>query len=297
MDQIHYFNRYTGRTEIEPVYGEAPLRWIYGNPLGRLALHALVKRALFSQWYGWRMNQPRSRRKIQPFIDRYQINTNEFADAPENFRTFNEFFYRKLKPEARPIVPDHDAAVFPADGRHLGFQKISDIQGIFVKGEVFDLEQLLQDHELTSRYRHGSMVLSRLCPLDYHRFHFPVAGNPSHPRLLAGPLFSVSPIALRRNIHILARNKRSRITLQSHQFGLVTMMEVGATNVGSFKYTYSPGKDVTKGSEKGYFEFGGSSVITCFEPGQLHLSQDLIQQSANNLELYARVGDVMGRKS
>lgn len=295
MAQVQYFNRYTNRIEIESIYGEAPLRWIYGTPLGRLALHAIVKRSCFSRWYGWRMNRPVSRRKIRPFVERYNVDPGEFADPLESFHTFNEFFHRKLKPEARPISADADAAVFPADGRHFGFQVVSTMPGIFVKGEVFELAELLQDDELTARYLHGTILLSRLCPVDYHRFHFPVAANPSHPRLIPGPLFSVSPIALRRNIHILARNKRCRVTLQSPRFGLVTMVEVGATNVGSFKYTYAPTKDVSKGSEKGYFEFGGSSIVTLFEPRRIQLCEDLLRHSVNGLEVYARMGDVLGR--
>ena len=187
MDQIQYFNRYTGRIETEAIYGEAPLRWVYGNPLGRLALHALVKRALFSRWYGWRMNRRGSRRKIQPFIDNYQVDTGEFADPPETFRSFNEFFYRRLKPEARPIAADENVAVLPADGRHFGFQKVSDMEGIFVKGEVFKLDELLQDPELTERYLHGSIVLSRLCPPRLSPVSLSGRGEPFPPATDRGP--------------------------------------------------------------------------------------------------------------
>ena len=92
-EPVQYFNRYTGRTETEQIYGEGFLRWTYGNPLGRLCLRALVKRALFSRWYGWRMSRPSSRRKIAPFIAEYRVATAEFADPPESFASFNEFFY------------------------------------------------------------------------------------------------------------------------------------------------------------------------------------------------------------
>ena len=295
MEPIRYFNRRTGQIETEEVYGEGFLRWTYGSPLGRLALHALAKRSLFSRWYGWRMNRAVSRKKIRPFIETFAVDTGEFADAPESFRNFNEFFYRKLKPEARPICAKPDAAVFPADGRHLGFQDVSRMDGIFVKGQVFELAALLQSAELAARFREGSMILSRLCPVDYHRFHFPVAGVPEQPVLINGPLYSVNPVALRRNIHIFSENKRALCRIESPEFGTVLMLEIGATCVGSFEYTFAPEVAMVKGAEKGFFKFGGSSTITLFEKGRLRLDDDLVENSRQGRELYARMGEQMGR--
>jgi phosphatidylserine decarboxylase len=242
------------------------------------------------------MDAAKSRAKVAPFIERYKVKADEFADLPESYRTFNEFFYRKLKAGARPIDPDPDSAIFPADGRHLGFQDVSKLAGIFVKGKVFDLRKLLGDEELAKRFQDGAMVLSRLCPVDYHRFHFPVAGVPGEPKLINGLLFSVSPIALRRNIHIFTENKRAVTRIESEQFGLVAMLEVGATNVGSFEYTFKPGVAVEKGAEKGYFKFGGSSTVTLFERGRIELARDLLEVSQGGMELYARMGDRLGRK-
>ena len=293
-DAIQYFNRYTQRVEAEQIYGEGFLRWIYGSLSGRLALHAVAKRGFFSRWYGWRMDRAASRAKVAPFIQNFRVDPGEFADAPESFRTFNEFFYRKLKPGARLIAGDARTAVFPADGRHLGFADVSRMEGIFVKGAVFSLGELLRDRELAERFQRGSMVLSRLCPVDYHRYHFPVGGLATDPRLLNGWLYSVSPIALRRNIHIFTENKRAITRIESPEFGTVLMLEVGATNVGSFEYTFTPNTRVAKGAEKGYFKFGGSSTITLFEPGRVKLDADLLVHTAERRELYARMGDRLG---
>lgn len=293
-DAIQYFNRYTQRVEAEQIYGEGFLRWIYGSLSGRLALHAVAKRGFFSRWYGWRMDRAASRAKVAPFIQNFRVDPGEFADAPESFRTFNEFFYRKLKPGARLIAGDARTAVFPADGRHLGFADVSRMEGIFVKGAVFSLGELLRDHELAERFQRGSMVLSRLCPVDYHRYHFPVGGLATEPRLLNGWLYSVSPIALRRNIRIFTENKRAITRIESPEFGTALMLEVGATNVGSFEYTFTPNTRVAKGAEKGYFKFGGSSTITLFEPGRVKLDADLLVHTAERRELYARMGDRLG---
>jgi hypothetical protein len=99
---ITFFNRLTQRIETEAVYGEGFLRFSYESPLGALPLHALVKRAAFSRWYGNRMDAPASRAKVAPFLATYGVDVSEFADAPDSFRTFNEFFYRKLKPAGAP---------------------------------------------------------------------------------------------------------------------------------------------------------------------------------------------------
>jgi phosphatidylserine decarboxylase len=276
------------------VYGDQALRWTYGTRAGRISLEALVKRAIFSRWYGRKMDQPASRQKIGPFIQQYELDASEFLRDVEDFASFNEFFYRELKPESRPIDANPSSVVFPADGRHLCVPDISKSAGLFVKGAMFSLEKLLGDPELAHQYANGSLLLSRLCPVDYHRFHFPAAGVPGPVRLINGPLYSVNPIALCRNIHILTTNKRTVTELQTEAFGRVLLLEIGATCVGSICQTYSAGTPVSKGDEKGYFRFGGSSTITIFEPGRIKFDQDLIENSQHHRELYARVGDHMG---
>ncbi|MFK7849693.1 MAG: phosphatidylserine decarboxylase [Akkermansiaceae bacterium] len=277
--------------ESESIYGEGFLKWIYGNPLGQLSLHALVKRHGFSKWYGRRMSKPASMSKVEPFIEQYSLNPEDFASPPSSFKNFNEFFFRKLKPSARPIAEAE--VVFPADGRHLGFPDISKIESFFVKGQTFNLAQLLGDPELTKRFANGSLVLSRLCPVDYHRFHFPASGIPNDTKEIPGPLFSVSPLALGKNLSYLWQNKRTLTSLKTKNIGTVLILEIGATCVGTIQQTYLPHQPVDKGEEKGYFAFGGSSTITIFEPGRVKLAEDLLENSAKQIELYAKIGTEM----
>lgn len=280
--------------ETEAVYGESFLRWTYGTPLGKLALHAFVKRPFFSAWYGRRMSTPESASRVDPFIEKYQLNPNDFADSPESYQSFNEFFYRKLKPEARPIDSDPNSIVFPADGRHLGFNKASEIKGVFVKGQRFNLTELLGDIDLAKKYEDGALVLSRLCPVDYHRFHFPVSGIASETETINGPLFSVSPIALRKQLRYLWENKRTITQVKTEKHGTVLCLEIGATCVGAIHQTFSAESSIQKGDEKGYFAFGGSSTITIFEPNAVKLEEDLVQHSSQQTELYAQIGSSMG---
>lgn len=291
---VRYYDRRTGQVCTEQIYGEASLRWVYESSLGRLALEGVVKRASFSRLYGWLMSRPGSRRRIGPFLAQYGVDPAEFADPVESYRSFNDFFVRRLKPEARPIDPDPASVVFPADGRHLGFADVSDLDGIYAKGQRLSLPELFGDASLAARYERGALVISRLCPVDYHRFHFSVAGVPSAPRLVNGPLYSVNPIALRRRIGILAENKRVLTRLVSESVGEALILEVGATNVGSIVQTAQPGAAVVKGAEKGYFAFGGSMTMVFFEPGRVRFDESLVEQSRNGLESYARMGERLG---
>jgi phosphatidylserine decarboxylase len=297
-EPIRYYDRYAKTVKTEKIYGERWLRWAYGNPAGRLAVWLLFRRTFFSWWYGYRMNQSASSLRILKFITDYEVESSEFVKSAFDFKTFNQFFYRALKPSARPIAGGDSVAVFPADGRHLAFADIDAAEGFYVKGRKFSIGELLAPDKTKASevflFEGGSMLISRLCPSDYHRFHFPVGGTPGEARLVNGSLYSVSPIALRKNLRYLLQNKRMVTLIDSSLFGQVAMVEVGATNVGSIKQTFIPGKPVEKGAEKGLFAFGGSCVITLFQRGTIRFDEDILVQSQNCIETYARMGDRLG---
>ncbi|MEM9026556.1 MAG: phosphatidylserine decarboxylase, partial [Verrucomicrobiota bacterium] len=203
-------------------------------------------------------------------------------------RNFNHFFYRKLSEGARPIAEVD--AVFPADGRHLGIPEIGRESWLYAKGFQFRLETLLAGTDFLNTWRGGAGIISRLCPVDYHRFHAPVSGRVSAIIDLEGPLFSVSPIALRRNIDYLLTNKRKLVVIESPQVGRVGFIPVGATCVGSIVLSEEVGREVEKGQELGYFRFGGSCVITLFERGQICLGGKFIEAQEREMELYERMG-------
>ena len=291
---IEYFNRYTGEVETEAVYGERFLRWAYGTHTGLLSVEVLIKRIWFSRWYGWQMKLDKSKKLIPKFINRYGVDMNNFEREAVEYKNFNDFFTRKLKPGAREIDQNPKRVVFPVDGRHLGFQDVSSIEGVFVKGQYFNLEKLLNDSVEAKRFAKGSLVLSRLCPIDYHRFHFPVEGRVGQARYIKGCLYSVNPFALRRSLGILAENRRMITPIHTPNMGRVLMVEIGATCVGSLNQTFQGNSFVKKGSEKGYFAFGGSSTLLLFEKDAIRIEGDLIRQTENGLELYAKIGDRLG---
>jgi phosphatidylserine decarboxylase len=291
---IRVYNRYTKKTEVERVFGEGWLRFAYENPVGRFFVWLLARRAIFSRWYGYKMNKRTSALRVLPFIAEYGIDVDEFAKSAFDYKTFNDFFYRALKPGVRPIAPGDKVAVFPADGRHLAFGDVLASPGFYVKGVTFTLAELIGDPATAKTFEGGAMLISRLCPVDYHRFHFSVSGVPAEPRQIDGWLYSVSPVALRHNLRYLVANKREITLIESPAFGPVAMIEVGATNVGSIRQNFIPGRPVAKGDEKGLFAFGGSCVITIFQRGRIRFDDDIVAQSAQHIELYAKVGDRLG---
>ncbi len=292
--ELLYFDRYEGRLRAESIYGEKSVRWAYESALGRVFLEGAVKRPWFSRLYGAWADSPSSAKEIAPFLARFGVDPAEFLLPPESFRTFNEFFHRELRPGARPLAPGETTVAFPADGRHLLIPDLSREAPIYAKGRRFDLAKFLGSEALAERFRGGSAVLSRLCPTDYHRFHFPLEGETGTPRLINGPLYSVSPVALARSLRYLYENKRRVTEVRHPVIGSYLFLEIGATNVGSIVDTAPFEIRVAKGQEKGYFRFGGSMTATVFPADAFTPAADLTQQSAAGIELYARVGDRMG---
>ena len=294
---ISYFDRYEAAFKEEAVYGGGALRFAYETVPGRALGWLFFSRPLLSHLFGWWMKRSRSRRRIRPFVETYGLDTEEFLQPLDAYESFNDFFCRELKPDARPVDPDARSVVFPADGRHLGWQEVGHEDSVFVKGQRWNLERLLGgDPEWVRMFEGGTLILSRLCPVDYHHFHYPVTGRRLESRWIGSQLNSVSPIALRRNLGYIWENKRCLHLFVTEEAGTVCFIEVGATNVGSIRHrNIGPGTPFKKGDPNGWFEFGGSSVITIFEPGRVRLSQDLVDLTREQFELYAHTGDVMGR--
>lgn len=296
MPSWELFDRYEGRRVEEPIYGEKWLRWAYEKKLGRLTTKALASRAWFSRWYGWRMSRPSSAKLVPSFVKEFGIDMSEARKAVDEFTSFNDFFTRQLKPEKRPFPISPDAIAFPADGRHRLVSNLKKPSMLWAKNEPFTLATLMGPLTFggSRELLEGDAVVSRLAPIDYHRFHFPCAGRVVAQATLDGPLYSVHPIALKHNIRYLLSNKRTVSVMEDGRLGSWAMIEIGATNVGSIHQTAREGSEGKLGDEKGYFSFGGSCVVTVFPKGSVEFSEDLKSASAEGMELYAKMGDVMG---
>lgn len=289
MSEIFYIDKEKEGIQKEQIAGGRMLRWLYNSGTGRLSLHLLVKRKIVSSFGGWFMDSKMSKKQIRKFIEKYDLDLSIYEnDSHKDYRNFNHFFVRKLKSDARPIG---DAVVSPADGKILAFQSLADVSTFFVKGSEFSIEEYFQDDNLVQKYKDGSMVIVRLAPTDYHRFHFPFDGVISDSRRIKGRYYSVSPLALKKSLEIFCQNHRMHSTLKTEVHGDILITEVGATMVGSIKQTYAVGSEVHKGDEKGYFAFGGSTVVLFFEKGKVTLDPELLENTRDGFETKIQLGE------
>lgn len=284
-------DRKSGELFQEEVYFGSLLKFLYApNLFSRLLRAFIAKNSFVSKICGGWQSLPWTRHKIVPFIKKYGLDPSEFEKT--HFFSFNDFFTRKLKREARPILGE---ICMPADGRYLVYPDNALSEGFLVKGEKFSLETLLQDSQLAKKYAHGGMVIARLAPVDYHRFHFPLDAIPGEAKLINGYLYSVNPLAIKQNIHRFTQNKRVITKLKS-EIGTILCIEVGATNVGTIKQTYTPERAYRAGDEKGYFSFGGSALILLFPPKRVEFDEMLVHNSRQYFETRCLMGQVLARR-
>lgn len=291
--EIKFINRATGEVNFERPPAEGLLRFLYDNPFGKKTLLPLAKRKLVSTMYGNKMNKPTSVKKIDKFVSQLGINMEESVKNVSEFTSFNDFFYRKLKPEARPIG---NGFVSPGDGRLLAFNSVADVKSFFIKGREFTLAEFLNDKILAERHKNDSLFILRLAPNDYHRYHFPYAGIPKTPKKINGNYFSVSPYALASNFtRVFCENKREFTILNTIDKGEVILVPVGATMVGSIMQSYDADKTIEKGDEMGYFAFGGSTVAVLINSDKITIDADLLENTANKLETFVKMGESIGQ--
>ncbi len=294
MESLRYIERKSGSLTKEFVPSEGMLRWLYNSSLGKVTLNTLVKRKMLTRLGGWYMSSRFSKKKIDKFVAQYQVDLSNFKITDSKaYLNFNDFFFRKVRPEKRPIG---NGVVSPADCKMLAFQSISDASSFFVKGSEFTVESFLKNKELANKYAEGSMLIARLAPADYHRFHFPASGLISESKDIKGRYFSVSPMALKKSLEIFCQNYRTYSTLETKEYGDILISEVGATMVGSIIQTYQDNSQVEKGDEKGYFAFGGSTLVLFFEKGTVELAADLLDNTRKGYETSVFVGENIGCK-
>ncbi|MEK0163385.1 MULTISPECIES: archaetidylserine decarboxylase [unclassified Phaeobacter] len=286
-DPILVVDRDTGDTFEEVVLGEKWIRWAYQNASAKPVEKLLFRSALISRLMGAWFDSSLSRGKIQTVVDDLAIDMSEATEPTENYATFNAFFARHLRPEARPYSDDPSEIVSPADGRVLVFPELAEDVFVPVKGHPMSVRTMLPG--ISDRFVGGALAIVRLCPADYHRYHFPAAGRITAAQDIPGALHSVNPIALGAGPDVFGENKRSWTLIDTDTIGSYAFVEVGAFGVGSIVNTRTSGA-VQKMDEKGYFKFGGSTVVVVFEPGRVQFSDDLVTNSARGRETLVKVG-------
>lgn len=295
-------DRKTGQVEEErmSVYVRLGIRLLYKGMKSSRMETTRIKRMLksMSVKQGRKYDAPSSAKDIPAFIAFHQLKMTEVLDPIDSFKSFNEFFYRKLKEGARPCAQPEDQriAVSPADCRSVVFNSISDATEIWIKGQNFSLQRLFGTAYPgeVERFVGGSLGIFRLAPQDYHRFHIPVDGVLGQPKALEGQYYTVNPMAIRSNLDVYGENVRVLVPIDSKEFGRVMIVCIGAMMVGSTVITASTGQKVARTDELGYFKFGGSTLLVIFEPGRFVFDEDLTQNSKLSIETLLCVGSSIG---
>ncbi|KAI0337278.1 hypothetical protein BDW22DRAFT_969139 [Trametopsis cervina] len=256
-------NRLTGQLEEEKmqVYVRLGIRLLYKGWRNRIEggrARRLLRSLSIKQ--GIKYDSLDSARDIPAFVEFHRLNVHEILHPIESFKTFNQFFYRELRPDARPVESPDDPyrLVSGADCRLMAFETVSEATSLWIKGREFSVARLLGStyKSEAERYNGGALCIFRLAPQDYHRFHSPVDGVIGPMTYIAGEYYTVNPQAIRTALDVYGENARKIVPIDSPQFGRVMAVCVGAMMVGSIKTTVNEGDTVKRGQEFGYFAFG-----------------------------------------
>ncbi len=263
---------------------------MYNTRLGRAITGVLIRPAI-SRACGRLLDSRLSTIIVPKFCKANKVDLSQYEK--QEFSSFNDFFTRKINKELRPIDMDCNALISPCDSR-LTMYKIDSEAKFVVKDTPYTVKSLLRDSKLAKQYEGGYIGIFRLCVDDYHRYHYIDNGVKSRERVIAGVFHTVNPVA--NDVYpIYKENSREYCIHRTENFGDVIVMEVGALLVG--RIVNNKDKCIAvRGEEKGYFEYGGSTVILMFKAGTIIPDVDILENTKNNCETRVKLGEKIGVK-
>ncbi|MCM1538155.1 MAG: phosphatidylserine decarboxylase [bacterium] len=268
--------------------GDSPaLHFLYRTAPGRIFLKGLVH-PVISRMAGCYLSSHASKWLVPYYIRKHGIDMTGVEIPPEGFASFNDFFTRKRT--ELPCRGGQNALVSPCDG-WLRVEEIRDTTVLMVKAARFSLEDLLEDKALAEQFRDGTALVFRLTPADYHRYCYAAGGQVLAEKKIAGRLHCVRPIALRK-VPVFVQNSREYRVIRTERFGTVVQMEVGALLVGKIR-NHDRGlnlNNVQQGAEKGYFEFGGSTIVLLLPKDMVRISLKGVREKNGTGEVRVRMG-------
>ncbi len=267
---------------------DTSLNFLYGSFYGRIILK-LFTRPFVSKIVGSYMNSRRSRKMIDGFVAKQNIDMSQFEDR--EFNSYNDFFTRKVKEGKRPIDFDKNNFISPCDSKMSAY-KINDDSVFEIKDSFYSVSDILGGNPKASEFLGGWCVIFRLAVDDYHRYCYFDDGSKGENTFIKGELHSVKPIALNR-YNIYKRNSREYTFLQTENFGEAAQIEVGAMMVGKIKNFHGK-HEFKRGEEKGMFEFGGSTIILLLKKDSVLIDSDIVKNTENGIETAVKMGEKIG---
>ena len=266
----------------------ASLRFLYHTLPGRFVLRLLTCRGI-SKLCGAYLDSPLSRGMIGRFAKKNSIDLSQYEEI--EYRNFNQFFARKIKPGLRELDPDRQAFTSPCDGL-LSAYRISNGLVLPIKQSEYSISSLLGGDAIAERYRDGICLVFRLCVDHYHRYGYIDDGVKGENIFIPGRLHTVRPIALEAH-PVFVENCREYTVMETEHFGTLTQIEVGALLVGKIKNNHSAGA-FARGDEKGCFLYGGSTIVVLAERDAVTLDERFFEETANERETPIKLGERLG---
>ncbi|KAF9290285.1 hypothetical protein BGZ88_007385 [Linnemannia elongata] len=310
--------------EDMPIYARIGMHLLFAGMFDRKVAKAHKIQHLFSVEsvnQGRNFDAPESVAQIQHFIKTYKLDLSELLEPDvSKYTSFNQFFYRKLRPDARPIhqKANPNIIVSSADCRLCVFESIHAATKVWVKGKSFSLQNLLRNPVLASQFEGGSIALFRLAPQDYHRFHSPVKGVVLEEAVkIGGGYATVNPMAVNNeDVDVFTENVRKVTVIGldpvvDEEGGVIegggdskgedgreeVVEKCVFVSIGALLGAKSAGTRLEKGDELGYFAYGGSTCILLFQPGSVRFDEDLVATSLKGLETLVKMGERIGERA
>lgn len=252
------------------------LLFLYNTIIGRIILKIFTSR-IISKIYAKYMNSKLSIHKINKFIKKNNINMEEYEK--KKYNSFNDFFIRKIKRDKRKI----DKGLISICDSKLTVYKINKNTSFNIKNSIYTVEELIKED---NNYKFKYALVFRLCVDDYHHYSFIDDGKVISNKKINGILHTVQPIAFKKH-KVFLENSREITMLDTKNYGKVCYIEVGAMMIG--KITNLNKKTFKKGEEKGYFEFGGSTVVVLMED-KVKINKKIIENTKKDIETIVKLG-------
>lgn len=262
--------------------------FLYKNIIGNLCLK-LVNKRCFSLIIGSFMNTKISTKLIKNFIKKNNIDMSDYEE--KKYNSFNDFFIRKIQKNKRVIDINKQSLISPSDSKLLVY-KISNDLKVNIKGLNYTMSELFKDDNLVKEYKNGYILIFRLGVDDYHRYIYIDNGSLIKTKQVNGVFHTVGPIAFKK-YKVLKENQREYSILKTNNFDTIVQMEVGALLVGKIN-NYNK-ETFTRGEEKGYFLFGGSTIVVMIKD-IVKINEEIIKYSLSDIEVKVKMGEKIGEK-
>ena len=263
--------------------------FLYKNFFGRIILK-LVNKRFVSSIGGWYMNRKISAKHINSFIRDNKINMDDYPKV--KYKNFNEFFSRKIKNNKREFSKNKSDFCSPSDSK-VTVYRINRKSTFIIKNKEYSIESILRDKELAKEYENGYFIVFRLSVDDYHRYSYIDDGKVLSEKKINGRFNTVGPVAF-DHFKVYQENQREYQVLETKNFGKIVQMEVGALMVG--RIVNRNIKEFRRGEEKGYFLFGGSTIVIMVKEGILTIDNDILENSKNNIETKVKQGNKIAKR-